>query len=292
MREAAGLHPLTSATESTVKRPGSARIGVFDSGVGGLSVLRAIAQTLPDASLHYFADSAHAPYGERGDNYVLDRSKHIAAHLIGAGNEVLVIACNTATAVAAEALRQTWPHIPMVGVEPGIKPGVLLSKNHRVGVMATSSTLKSQRFQRLLAQHGQGAHIVTQACTGLALAIESGDLQSAQVLDLVQRHCEPLRQAGVDTVVLGCTHYAFVRPSIEVALGPGVQVVDTAEAVARETERRVRDRLAHSGQNSEPLAAEPLALLLESSGDIDQLRRLTQQWLPPHSRQLVNCQPP
>jgi glutamate racemase len=284
---------LSQSEKSALGSKGNPRIGVFDSGVGGLSVLRAIEQALPEANLHYFADSGHAPYGERDDTYVLERSKHIAAHLIAAGNEVLVIACNTATAVAAEALRQTWPHIPIVGVEPGIKPGVLASKNHRVGVMATSGTLKSQRFQRLLALHGQGTHIVTQACTGLALAIESGDLQSPQILELVQRHCAPLRQAGVDTVVLGCTHYAFARIAIEEALGPGVQVVDTAEAVARETRRRVREHvaLASSSDAAIPATAAP-ALQLESSGDVGTLVQITQRWLPLQRLQLASAQPP
>jgi glutamate racemase len=269
------------------------RVGVFDSGLGGLSVLRAIQAVLPTASLHYFADSAHAPYGERDDAYVLDRSKRIAAHLIAAGSEVLVIACNTATAVAADALRQTWPHIPIVGVEPGIKPGVLASKNHRVGVMATNSTLKSQRFQRLLALHSQGTHIVTQACTGLALAIESGDLQSPRVMELVRRHCEPLRQAGVDTVVLGCTHYAFVRCAIEAAMGSGAHVVDTAEAVARETQRRVRNQLALSSSAGAQLPTTAHhALQLDSSGDVGTLAQITQRWLPQQSLHLASGQPP
>jgi glutamate racemase len=253
----------------------SPRIGVFDSGVGGLSVLRAIQQNLPEASLHYFADSAHAPYGERDDAYVLERSKHIAAHLIAQGNEVLVIACNTATAVAADALRQTWPHIPIVGVEPGIKPGVLTSKNHRVGVMATSGTLKSQRFQRLLVLHGQNTQIVTQACTGLALAIESGDLQSPQILELIQRHCEPLRQAGVDTVVLGCTHYAFVQASIEHFMGPDVVVLDTAQAVAKEVQRRIQTVQPRHGLSDTKFAL----LRFESSSDLVRLESIAQSWL-------------
>jgi glutamate racemase len=284
---------LSRLEKSAVDSRDSPRIGVFDSGVGGLSVLRAIQQTLPLARLHYFADSGHAPYGERNDAYVLERSNRIAAHLIAAGNEVLVIACNTATAVAADMLRQTWPHIPIVGVEPGIKPGVLASKNHRVGVMATSGTLKSQRFQHLLALHSQGTHIVTQACTGLALAIESGDLQSPKILELVQHHCEPLRQAGVDTVVLGCTHYAFVRIAIEDALGPGVQLVDTAEAVARETGRRVRDHsaMARGSDAKVPAAAAP-ELRLESSGDVGTLVQITQRWLPLQRPQLASAQPP
>ena len=246
------------------------RIGIFDSGVGGLSVLPAIQTALPTAPLTYFADSAHAPYGERTDDYVLARSLHIAAHLIGQGCGALVIACNTATAVAATALRQAWPSVPIVGMEPGVKPAVLASKNRRVGVMATRVTLESPRFQGLLRDHGQGATIVPQACVGLALAIESGDLRSAPVLDLVDRHCKPLRQAGVDTVVLGCTHYVFVRDLIEAAMGGGVMVIDTAEAVARQTARLLgSDPL----RPPSPTCAASMEPRLESSGDAEQLRR-------------------
>ncbi len=246
------------------------RIGIFDSGVGGLSVLPAIQAALPAAPLTYFADSAHAPYGERTDDYVLERSRHIAGHLIGQGCGALVIACNTATAVAATALRQAWPSVPIVGMEPGVKPAVLASKNRRVGVMATRVTLESPRFQGLLRDHGQGATIVPQACPGLALAIESGDLRSAAILDLVERYCEPLRQAGVDTVVLGCTHYAFVRDQIEAAMGPGVSVIDTAQAVARQTARLLGfDPL----RQPPPAGAASVEPRLESSGDAEQLKR-------------------
>lgn len=261
------------------------RIGVFDSGVGGLSVLRAIQAALPTAPLTYFADSGHAPYGDKTDAFLLDRSHHIAAHLIGQGCGALVIACNTATAVAANALRQAWPAIPIVAVEPGVKPAVLASKNRRVGVLGTGITLASPRFQRLLEEHGQGAHVITQPCAGLALAIESGDLRSAAIHELVQRYCEPLRQAGVDTVVLGCTHYAFIRDSIEAAMGPDVKVMDTAEAVARQTVR-VLEKVRRPHPAALPIAsALDGALVLQSSGDAAPLNKLALKLAIIHARE-------
>lgn len=278
---------MTSAQTSTVQNSsiGSehlprAHIGVFDSGVGGLSILRAIQQVLPDASYTYYADSAHAPYGERDEAYILDRSLVIAKRLINAGCDLLVIACNTATAVAAPTLRQTWPHIPIVGIEPGIKPAVLASKSRRIGVMATNSTLRSERFRRLLDQHGQGAHIVIQACTGLAMAIESGDLQSTRVQELVLQHCEPLRQAHVDTVVLGCTHYTFVADAIQAAMGPGVRVMDTALAVAKETQKQWLRRTSQRTDASDSASFHRQATLaLLSSGDEAQLKQIAKRWL-------------
>lgn len=244
-------HSFLSSSQTT-------RIGVFDSGVGGLSVLKAIHKALPGASFLYFADSAHAPYGEREDAYVLERSQRITEHLMGSGCQAVVIACNTATAVAADALRQRWPDLSIVGVEPGIKPAVALSKDRRVGVMATRSTLHSSRFMGLLQRYSAGAQIVSQACTGLAQAIEAGALNSPEVLELVHRHCAPLTAAGVDTVVLGCTHYAFVQDLIQQTMGPGVSIVDTAEAVAKEVVRRLPSR---------PQPHTKPVLRFESSGD-------------------------
>jgi glutamate racemase len=262
---------VNSAPLSRIAGTSTKLVGVFDSGVGGLSVLRAIQTVLPDQRFLYFADSAHAPYGERDDIYVLNRSTQIAEHLVVSQCHAMVIACNTATAVAADALRQRWPHIPIVGVEPGIKPAVALSKNRRVGVLATRSTLQSKRFIGLLERYGDGARIVGQACTGLAWAIESGDLQSGQIQDLVDRYCTPLKAANVDTVVLGCTHYAFVRNWIEQAMGPDVTVLDTAQAVAKEVARRLRDL--------PPTAIGKPSLRFESSGDVTPLVTLAKSWL-------------
>lgn len=246
------------------------RIGIFDSGVGGLSVLRALRPHLSATTLHYVADSAHAPYGERADAFILDRSRRLAQHLLDAGATTLVIACNTATAVAVGPLRAIHASVPIVGVEPGIKPAVAASRNGRVGVMATGATLRSAKFRALLDAHAGGARIHAQACEGLAAAIEAGDLDAPPLRGLVERHCAPLRAAGVDTVVLGCTHYPFVRSLVEAALGAGVKVVDTADAVAR--------RAAEIAAPATPSV--PGAVLLETTGNAAHLRALAARWLP------------
>lgn len=214
-------------------------VGVFDSGVGGLSVLPSLRRSLPRARLVYAADSAHAPYGERDEAWLQDRSLRIAHFLRSRGAALLVVACNTATAAALPLLRARHLDCAIVGIEPGIKPAVAQSASRRIGVMATQATLRSQRFSRLLAEYAGGAQVTAQGCTGLALAIERGD--EARIEALVDQHTAPLRKARVDTVVLGCTHYAFARRWIESAMGPGVTLVDTADAVARRAASLVDD---------------------------------------------------
>ena len=215
----------------------ASRIGVFDSGVGGLSVLRELRRELPDAALTYVADSAHAPYGERSDAYVADRSRALTRHLLASGAQLIVVACNTATAIAINRLRDEWPDVSFVGVEPGLKPASASSRNGRIGVLATPGTLASERFRRLLAAQPQGITIVPQPCPGLAGLIEQIDVADPRIADAIETFCAPLRQAGVDTVVLGCTHYAFVADRIQAAMGHAVDIVDTAQAVARQTAR-------------------------------------------------------
>jgi glutamate racemase len=246
-------------------------IGVFDSGVGGLSVLPSLRAALPGARLLYVADSGHAPYGERSEEFIVQRSWHIAGFLRAQGAQLLVVACNTATAAAVEALRQAHGDIPLVGIEPGLKPAVALTRNGRVGVMATTGTLSSRKFQRLLQAQPAQVSFHLQPCPGLALAIERGDLGSAELQAVVQRYAAPLREAGCDVVVLGCTHYPFAAPLIREAL-PGVTLVDTAEAVARQTAR-----LAAQLPGAAEAGLPPLQLW--SSGDPAQLSAFTRRWL-------------
>jgi glutamate racemase len=251
------------------------RIGVFDSGVGGLSVLRELRSRLPHAALHYVADSGHAPYGERSQHHVMIRSLRLASYLIEEGAQLVVIACNTATAVAAERLRDTWPQTPVVGVEPGIKPALLITRNGRIGVMATRATLHSEKFHRLVAKCKTGTSLHLRACDGLAAAIEGGLAGNSQMLALVEQHCAPLREAGVDTVVLGCTHYTFAQRQIQAAFGPGTRIIDTAAAVARHVEttaleiRGTKDRRMDDEQ----------WLRLETTGDAAALRHFASHWL-------------
>lgn len=250
-------------------------IGVFDSGVGGLSVLRALHDRLPGVNLHYLADSANAPYGEREGAHVLQRSMRIAEHLLAHGAQLLVVACNTATAVAATALRERWPEVPIVGVEPGLKPAQALTRNGRIGVMATATTLRSDKFRRLMSSLDAQPAVQLRACDGLASAIERGDLDDPLLLALVEAHCAPLREAGVDCVVLGCTHYPFVAHHIQAALGAQVQLVDTAWAVAQQAERQLGAMRNTAGETT-PVAD----VLLETTADASTLSRLATAWLP------------
>ena len=253
--------------------PATLRIGVFDSGVGGLSVLRAIHEALPTASLIYAADSAHAPYGERSDEDIQRRSDAMASFLREAGADVLVVACNTATAAAIDCLRLRHPGWPGGGVEPGIKPAIAASRNGRIGVMATSGTLRSARYRRLLQAHGDNVTVVAQPCPGLAQAIEQGVAGATQAQILIARYCQPLREAGVDTVVLGCTHYPFVADRIQAEFGPDVRLLDTAHAVASQVARVSQAVQRH------PLAGDTPPQLW-TNADPQCLGELASQWLP------------
>ncbi|HET7793676.1 MAG TPA: glutamate racemase [Rhizobacter sp.] len=247
-------------------------IGVFDSGVGGLSVLKAVHQQLPGANLLYVADSAHAPYGERTDEFIVERSHRIASHLLAQGAGLLVLACNTATAMAAASLRFRWPSLPIVAVEPGLKPAVAISRNGRIGVMATPATLRSDKFQRLLSAHSSGIEVFLQPCPGLAGLIEHGNPEDPKLLALVQQFSQPLKQAQVDTVVLGCTHYPFIAAQIQAAFGADVKLVDTADAVARQAARLVGEARGSVAQERD--------VLLQTTGNANQLADIAQRWLP------------
>lgn len=269
-------HPPTTSAETG--RDLRLSIGVFDSGVGGLSVLRVLREHLPEATLLYVADSGHAPYGEKSEAFITARAVAIADFLLAQGAEVLVVACNTATATSVQALRARHPHLPIVGIEPGVKPAVAASRNGKVGVLATPGTLASDRFARLIGQHAGDAEVLAQPCPGLAKAIEDGPLDAPGLRELVQRHCEPLKAAGVDTVVLGCTHYPFVSGLISEAMGPHVTLVDTSDAVARQTVRLARRALS----SAERLEGEPSGgrTRLWTSGDVAALRHFCTAWMP------------
>lgn len=220
-------------------------VGVFDSGIGGLSVLRHICVHLPSENLLYFADSGFAPYGGKPREVIVARSLGIAEFLLAQGAKALVVACNTATAASIKALRERYPTLPVVGVEPGLKPAAAISKTRKVGVLATERTLASEKFRLLREQISADTDVefLLQACKGLADQVEKGELNSPATLDLLNRYVTPLLQQGADTLVLGCTHYPFVQPAIEnlarrVAPQP-VSIVDTGEAVARQLGRQL-----------------------------------------------------
>lgn len=218
-------------------------IGIFDSGIGGLSVLRHIRQQLPHENLIYFADSGHAPYGDKPEQFVIARTLAIAEFLVKRECKALVVACNTATAAAVHVLRERYPEMPIVGVEPGLKPAAAITKSGHVGVLATDRTITSAKFIALRAQLAAITDIrfVSQACTGLAAQIEKGELDSADTKALVQQYVAPLLVGDMDTLVLGCTHYPFVLPLIEEAARQAsalpIAIIDTGVPVARQLAR-------------------------------------------------------
>ena len=240
-------------------------------------MLSAIRAHLPLSDIVYVADSGFAPYGEKSDAFIEERSRFITSFLLQKQADLIVVACNTATAAAVHHLRQTWAHVPIIGVEPGVKPAVASSRNRRVGVLATPSTLRSKKFQALIDNHAQDAYVVLQACAGLAKEIESGELDSPRLRALVETFSAPLRAAEVDTAVLGCTHYPFVRGLFQQALGTGVEIIDTADAVARQAvrigEKLVQLRLPEQHKTTRGLTE------LWSSADPAHLARVANSWL-------------
>ena len=223
----------------------AAPIGVFDSGVGGLSVLRALRAQLPQENFVYLSDAAHAPYGERSDAYLTARALRVADYLVGQrGVKALVVACNTATAAAIQDMRAHWPALPIVGIEPALKPAAAASQTKRVGVMATRSTLQSAKFNKLLDSLQDQAQFTVQACDGLAAAIENGDERNTWAL--CARYLNTMgnfgRQPGqIDQLVLGCTHYPLVSAVLQSLTGPGVDLLEAGAPVSLQT-RRVLDQ--------------------------------------------------
>lgn len=217
-------------------------IGIFDSGVGGISVLHAIRHALPVEHLLYVADSGNAPYGNRHSSFITDRTTTIAKFLIEHRVKAIVVACNTATVVAIEALR-SWCPIPVVAIEPAIKPAANSTKSGVVGVLATNQTIASAAVARLCDQYGSSTKILLRACPGLVEHVERGDISSDVTRSLLVEYISPLLDAGVDTIVLGCTHYPFLRTLIHEIVGPNISIVDPAAAVARELARRLGTNL-------------------------------------------------
>jgi glutamate racemase len=214
----------------------NAPIGVFDSGVGGLSVLREIRARLPQESLLYLADSGHVPYGEKSPEFIRQRCRTIAAFLLEQGAKALVLACNTATAAGVAELRELYPQLPLVGMEPAVKPAAQATRSGVVGVLATTGTLKSAKFAALLDRFASDVRVITQPCPGLVECIEAGELDTPATRALLRGFVQPLIEQGCDTLILGCTHYPFVKPLLIEMLPGTVTLVDTGAAVARHLE--------------------------------------------------------
>jgi glutamate racemase len=217
-------------------------LGVFDSGVGGLSVLRHLRKDFPNETLLYFADQAHVPYGSLSVEEIQHYSEEITRFLLDRGAKVIVVACNTASAAALSYLRQTFPDVPIVGMEPAVKPAAMMTKSGKVGVLATPATFASPRYSSLMTRFAEGVLVFEDPCVGLVDLIEKGYLESAETADLLNDILQPMLAAGVDTLVLGCTHYPLVLSLIEEVAaakndGVPVMIIDPAPAVSRQVGR-------------------------------------------------------
>ncbi len=273
----------------------NAPIGVFDSGIGGLSVLQALQSALPHEHFVYLADNAHAPYGEKTDLYVRQRTHAITRYLLAHHQiKALVVACNTATAAAIHELRAQHPQLPLVGVEPALKPAVALSQTGHIGVIATRGTVASDKFARLLDSVQGQARFTVQACNGLALAIEQSTLPlqatpaQERITELLAQYTSAMGSFGtgpgqMDTLVLGCTHYVFAEKQLQALLGPDVRLVSTGEAVARQTRRLLEGAGLLSAGTAE--RSSPQGMALFTTGDLHGLQAAAERWLglPPGS---------
>lgn len=262
-------------------------IGVFDSGLGGLSVLSAIARALPRADLLYLADTAHVPYGDKPDGFITGRVLAIGQHLADQGCDLIVVACNTATTTAIQALRDNLPGVPVVGVEPGVKPAAQASRSRHIAVLVTTATAKSPRLAQLIEHHAIGTQVDVVPCPGWATHVETLQADTPALRAAIAAKITPLIKAGVDQIVLGCTHYAFLTPLIAPLLGKHVELVDVADAVARQVVRiygknnggEARLKLAGPPQEFRPLGGEPSGarfaggrLILEATAYPERLR--------------------
>jgi glutamate racemase len=212
-------------------------IGIFDSGVGGLSVLRAIRRQHPRESLIFLADQAHVPYGPRSLTEVRTFSEAITRYLLAQGAKMIVVACNTASAAALLALRRVFPTVPFVGMEPAVKPAAEQTQTGVVGVLATPATFQGELYASVVERFAQGVAVLQDTCPGLVNQIEKGELDSPATRAILEQAIKPMLARGIDRIVMGCTHYPFVIPLIEAIAGPQVQVIDPAPAIARQVGR-------------------------------------------------------
>ena len=263
--EQGSLHQQRKIRSSDLTR---SLIGIFDSGVGGLSVLRAIRQQLPGESLLYLADQAHVPYGSRPLEEVCLFSWAITRYLLSKGARLIVLACNTASAAALQYLRQTFPQVPFVGMEPAVKPAAESTQSGVVGVLATPATFQGALYASVVERFAQGVTLLQHTCPGLVAQIEAGHLDAPEARRILENALQPMLAQGIDTVVLGCKHYPFVIPLIQDIVGPAVRVVDPAPAVARQVGRVLE------AQGTKYLDREPGEVIYSTTGDPDQMKAL------------------
>ena len=220
------------------KRP----IGIFDSGVGGLSVAVEMAHLLPYEDMIYIGDQANVPYGPKPMERIQQLSDGITRFLLDHGAKCVVVACNTASAASLQFLRQKYPQIPFVGMEPAIKPASERTQTGAIGVLATPATFSGELYARTVERYAEGKQVYEDTCPGLVKQIEAGELESPETVAILQRSLEPMMAAGVDSIVLGCTHYPFVIRQISAIVGPNVQIINPAPAVARQVQTVLNTR--------------------------------------------------
>ena len=243
-------------------------IGIFDSGVGGLSVLRAIRTQMPEESVIYFGDQDHIPYGPRPMEQIRDFSEAITNFLLGQGAKIIVVACNTASAAALKYLRGKFPGVPFVGMEPAVKPAAEHTQTGKVGVLATPATFQGELYASVVERFANGVELFQNTCSGLVQEIEQGNLKGDETRRILEEALQPMLEKNIDTVVLGCTHYPFVIPLIQEIVGENVRVIDPAPAVARQVRRVLEVKGLKSGPDR------PGGIRLFTSGDVEELNSL------------------
>jgi glutamate racemase len=246
-----------------------ASIGIFDSGSGGLSVYRELVKLLPQERYIYFSDNAHCPYGEKTAEYIQERAHVITDILLGMGADIIVVACNTATAAAIACLREDYPDVPFIGMEPAVKPAALGTQTGVIGVLATAGTLKGSKYLHTRGQYEDNVRIVEHVGEGFVELVENGVLDGPQAEKTVARSLQPLLDQGADIIVLGCTHYPFLQPVIQRLAGPQVRVIDPAPAVARQTLHVLQEKGISTGEG-------PFSIDLYHSGEPESLQRIYQ----------------
>lgn len=245
-------------------------IGIFDSGLGGISVWQALYDALPFESLIYLGDGLRCPYGSRSETEVKAFTEEAVERLLAEGCKMIVIACNTATAVAIKYLRDKYPNIPFVGLEPAVKPAALTTKSGVIGVLATERSLQGDHFRRAEAKYGEDVKILKRVGVGFVEAVEANEENTPETAELVRKAVVPLVEAGADKIVLGCTHYPFLRDVIASVVGDGVEIIDSSEAVAR----RVATLLDENGiRAKEDAKAEYRFLTFADEAYAEKLRR-------------------
>ena len=250
---------------------GSGPIGIFDSGIGGISIINAVRELLPDEDLIYLADQAHVPYGSRTLTEVREFSEQITGFLLAQNVKLVVVACNTASAAALHHLRKVFPETPFVGMEPAVKPAAERTRSGVVGVLATPATFQGELYASVIERFASDVRVLPDTCPGLVMEIDQGNLDTPEVQRILEKALQPMLAEGIDTVVLGCTHFPFVIPAIETIVGPDVRVIDPSPAVARQVKRLLdSNQSLYSGTGAGRVE-------YFTTGDADQLQDLLPQ---------------